>query len=125
MFAYANTAFMRTTVALDDALAAHVDAQRPSADASDAEAVRECVRRSKRLEEAEADIADLEGELQSKDARIDDLQRQLAATNQRIDVTNELVAEVRSDVSTRERKAKAGIGARAKWFLFGMPDTDE
>jgi len=116
---------MRTTVSLNDDLAAHVDAQRPSTDASDAEALRECVRRSKRLDDAEADIADLEAELQRAEARGDDLQRQLAAANRRIDVTNELVAEVRSDVSTRERKAKAGIGARAKWFLFGMPDSDE
>jgi len=125
MWPYANTAFMRTTVALNDDLAAHVDAVRPSTDASDAEALRECVRRSKRLEDAEADIADLESELQRAEAKADDLQRQLAAANRRIDVTNELVAEVRSDVSTRERKAKAGIGARAKWFLFGMPDSDE
>ena len=115
---------MRTTVALDDALAAHVDAQRPSPDASDAEAVRECVRRSRSLEDAEANIADLEAELQSKDARIDDLQRQLAATNQRIDVTNELVAAVEREQTLHEKKARAGIVTRAKWWIVGMDDDE-
>ena len=116
---------MRTTVALNDDLAAHVDAQRPSSDASDAEAVRECVRRSKRLADAEADIDDLERQLASKDARIDDLQRQLAATNQRIDVTNELVAAVEREQTLSEKKAKAGIVTRAKWAVFGMDLSDE
>ena len=113
---------MRTTVALDDDLAAHVDAQRPSADASDAEAVRECVRRSKRLADAEADIADLQAELAGKDARIDDLQRQLAAANRRIDVTNELVRAVEREQTLHEKKAKAGIVTRAKWWFVGMDD---
>jgi len=113
---------MRTTVALNDDLAAHVDAQRPSNDASDAEALRECVRRSKRLDDVEATIADLEGELQRAEARADDLQRQLAAANSRIDVTNELVAAVEREQTLSEKKAKAGIVTRAKWWFVGMDD---
>ena len=87
---------MRTTVTLSDELAAHVDEIRPSADDSDAEAMRECVRRSQRLDEVEAELQAVQDDLDSKQARVDDLQRQLMAANQRIDTTNELVERVES-----------------------------
>jgi len=145
---------MRTTVALDDDLAAHVDAQRPQDDASDAEAVRECIRRSQELTDCHAErnrlreeldaleeshdeeIAELEAEfeteLKHKQARIDDLTNQLAEAHSRIDTTNELVRRVDSELSARERRerrerkrAEAGLATRLKWSLFGMDLSDD
>lgn len=55
------------------------------------------------------------------------LRNQLAATNQRIDEVNDLVEyvdEQRNLEQTRaereERRAKAGVLTRAKWWLVGM-----
>ena len=76
-------------------------------------------------------IIDRQWELQSE---VDDLKNenkelrnQLAATNQRIDEVNDLVEYVdeqrsleRSREEREERRAKAGILTRAKWYLVGM-----
>lgn len=138
---------MRTTVSLDDDLAAHVDEIKPSDDSSDAEAVREAIRRSQRVAELEAQVEEKERELDNRiaeieaeyatridglerdlehaEARNEDLQRQLAAANQRIDSANELVSAVETDMNYREKKAKAGILQRAKWWFTGMDDGDD
>lgn len=145
---------MRTTVALDDDLAAHVDAQRPQDSDSDAEAVRECIRRSQELTDCREECANLreeldglresheqevavlredyETELQHKQARIDELNSKLAEAHSRIETTNELVSRVDSELSARERReqrerkrAEAGLATRIKWSLFGMDLSDD
>ena len=138
---------MRTTVSLGDELAAHIDEIRPQDDDSDAEAVREAVRRSRRVSdledrveeleskrtveiagierEYEEQIEELQQEIDSVTARKEDLQRQLGAANRRIDSTNELVAAVETDMNYREKKAKAGILQRARWWISGMDDGDD
>ena len=41
-----------------------------------------------------------------------------------VDVTNELVAAVEREQTLSEKKAKAGIVTRAKWWLVGMDDEE-
>ena len=122
---------MRTTVRLDDALASHVDAIRHDADTSDAEAVRECIRRSQRVAELEQRIDDLESELRHTEAELAEANKRLREAHSRIETTNELVQKVDSDLSARERrerreerKDQAGVLTRAKWWLVGMDDGE-
>lgn len=116
---------MRTTVRLDDALASHVDAIRCDADDSDAEAVREAIRRSKRVDALEQRIDDLETELEQTQAKLDEANNKLREAHSRIETTNELVAKVDSDLSARERKQRASVLTRAKWWLVGMNDGED
>jgi len=109
---------MRTTVSLDDALAAHVDEIRPQADDSDAEAVREAIRRSQRLDECQARVAELETEAER-------LRNEKRMILQQQEEHTELVRQVEQERSLAEQKAKAGLGQRVKWAIFGMPDNDE
>jgi len=127
-----NAASMRTTVSLDDELAEHVDAVRPQDAESDAEAVRECVRRSQRVDELNGRVDELETEIEHKQARIDELNNKLAEAHSRIDTTNELVERVEGELTARERreqrerkKAEAGLLTRAKWSVFGMDLSKE
>ena len=108
---------MRTTVSLDDDLAAHVDAQRPQPEDSDAEAVRECIRRSQRLDECRDRVAELEQELD----RATRERRQLLEQREE---HSQLVAAVERERSIQERKAQAGLGQRVKWAIFGMDDDE-
>lgn len=111
---------MRTTVSLPDELAAHVDAVRPSDDASDAEAVRECIRRSQRLNDVQADLRDAE-------ARITELQNQLQAVNQRTEEHQELVRYVEQERELQQRqeaRQSAPVWRRAKWWIFGTPNSE-
>lgn len=103
---------MRTTVTLDEDLADHVEDIR-EADDSDAQAIRRCVRRSRRLEECEKDR-------DAARAQVDELRSQLMAANHRIDAANELVEYVETEQSYRE----AGLMTRAKWWLLGMNKED-
>jgi len=109
---------MRTTVTLNDDLAAHVDAVRPQPDAPDAEAVRECIRRSQRLADCRDRVAELETELE----RLRNEKRQIL---QQREEHTELVRAVERERSIQERKAQAGLGQRVKWAIFGMGDNDE
>lgn len=59
------------------------------------------------------------------------LKEQLAATNQRIDANNQLVEYVEEERDMRrsrralaERRAKAGLWTRTKWWLWGMDDDE-
>lgn len=108
---------MRTTVSLPDDLAEHVDDVRASADDSDAQAIRDCVRRSQQL-------AECRRERDAARAQVDELRSQLMHANQRIDAANEIVAWAESERSLEERRARAGLATRAKWWLFGMDDGD-
>ena len=116
---------MRTTVRLDDDLAHHVDAIRQGDDTSDAKAVREAIRRSQRVEQLEQRIDDLETELRHTEAELQEANQRLREAHSRIETTNELVAKVDSDLSARERKQRASIVQRAKWWLTGMDDGED
>ena len=108
---------MRTTVTLPDDLAEHVDDVRSSPDDSDAQAIRDCIERSMQLDGCER-------ELQTAKARVADLERQLMTANQRIDSANDLVRAVEREQSLEERRARAGLATRARWWLIGMDDGD-
>jgi peptidoglycan hydrolase CwlO-like protein len=115
---------MRTTVTLDDDHETHLDAIRESDDEPDATVVRRCVERSQRVTELEQRVADLENEVEQKQATIDELNGKLQEAHSSIETTNELVRKVDSDLSARERKQRASIVQRAKWWAFGMDDED-
>jgi septal ring factor EnvC (AmiA/AmiB activator) len=102
---------MRVTVRLSDALAAHVDAVRQDSETSDAEAVRECIRRSQSLGELEARVADLETDVE----RLRSEKRTLIRDREE---RGELVAYVEAE----EQRRRAGLLTRSKWWLFGRDE---
>jgi outer membrane murein-binding lipoprotein Lpp len=99
---------MRTTVRLSDALASHVDAVRHDVETSDAEAVRECIRRSQRLDEVERRVNELETEVE----RLRNEKRTLIRDREE---RGELVKFVEEE----EARRSAGVFTRTKWWLFG------
>lgn len=103
---------MRTTVTLNDDLAEHVDAVRPSPDESDAEAVRECIRRSQELDGCRERVRDLEQELERA-------RREKRLILEQRDEHSQLVQAVEREQSLAEERAQAGAVTRAKWWLFG------
>ena len=108
---------MRATVRLDESLSSHVESVRADPETPDAEAVRECIRRSRRVEE-------LETELQHRAARIDELENELAETRSRLEVSNEIVEYVAEEKTAQERWRQAGLLQKAKWSVFGMGSAD-
>lgn len=106
---------MRTTVTLPDVLAEHVDDQRPSADDSDAEAVRECIRRSQQLDECRQRVKELESELER-------LEREKRLILEEREEHSQLVRAVEREQEIAEKRARAGVLQRAKWWLTGMDD---
>ena len=106
---------MRTTVRIsDDALAAHVDARDAS---SDAEAMRECIRRSRELEECRERVARLEQE-------VDRLQSEKRLILEEREEHSQLVAAVEQEQTLAEERAAASAVTRAKWWLFGRDRGD-
>jgi outer membrane murein-binding lipoprotein Lpp len=102
---------MRVTVRLSDALAAHVDAVRQDSETSDAEAVRACIRRSRRVDELEARVDELETEVE----RLRSEKRTLIRDREE---RGELVAYVEAE----EARRSAGVVTRTKWWLFGRDE---
>lgn len=119
---------MRTTVALDDDLATHVDDQRPQDDASDAEAVRECIRRSQRLTECRTELEATRDELQETiddlDRDVERLQNEKRLILEDREEKQELVRYVEEERTVEERWRRAGLATRLKWRLTGMPGDD-
>jgi len=111
---------MRTTVRLDDDLAAHVDAIRCDADDSDAEAVREAIRRSKRVDQLEAQIDDLEREVE----RHQNQNQQILAQRDENTELRKFAQEHRTEVQKQQQYREAGIVTKLKWTLTGMPSDD-
>jgi TolA-binding protein len=107
--------YMRTTVTLDDAQSEHVDAVRTSPDESDAAAVRRCVERSQQLAECQERIGELETEVE----RVQNEKRLILDQQEE---HSELVRVVEEERSLQERKARAGLGQRMKWAIFGMDE---
>ena len=119
---------MRTTVTLDDDLATYVDDQRPQPDASDAEAVRECIRRSQRLREQVAELEATRDELQETidglETDVDRLQNEKRLILEDREEKQELVRYVEGERTAEERWRQAGLATRLKWRLTGMPGDD-
>lgn len=109
---------MRATVRLDDSLASHVDAVRQDSETSDAEAVRECIRRSQRLDDAHDRIDDLEKEVER-------LKREKRIVLEERNEKQELARYAERRRTLEEQRAAAGLATRAKWWLFGMDDEGE
>lgn len=65
---------------------------------------------------------DLQDDLDHERARLEDLRRQLQEVRSREDDVDELVRYVETERSLQERRARAGLVTRAKWFLTGMED---
>ena len=104
---------MRTTVTLSDALAEHVDAQRPQADDSDAAAIRACIKRSQELDECRDRVAELEAELER-------VKREKRLILEDREEHSQLVRAVEREQEIAEKRARAGVLQRAKWWLTGM-----
>lgn len=105
---------MRVTVRLDDALAEHVDAVRQDSETADAEAVRQCLRRSQNVDELEKEIAELQTDVER-------LQNEKQQILEQREEHSQLVRAVDRQRTLEEQKAEAGVATRAKWYLFGMP----
>lgn len=119
---------MRTSVSLSDELSSYVDETASSAGENNAEAIRETIRHARRLEERvddlETTVADQEETIERLEATVDRLQtekRQIL--DQRVE-HQELVRAVEQQQSLKEKRAKAGIFTRAKWWLTGMDEDD-
>ena len=109
----------RTTITIDEDHAAILTDVRERNDLdSRAAAVRHCIEEHPRIE-------NLESELHDRDARVDELRDELMAANTRIDASNELARAVERERTLEERRASAGVLTRARWWLGGMPDSDD
>jgi HAMP domain-containing protein len=107
---------MRVTVRLSDTLAKHVDTVRQDDETSDAEAVRECIRRSRRLDDVEDEVGDLETEVER-------LRREKRLILEEREEKAELARYVEDQRSAERRRREASAVERARWWLFGM-DSD-
>jgi len=109
---------MRVTVRLDDSLAEHVEAVRPDADDSDAEAVRECIRRSRRLDDAEERVDELE-------SGVERVKREKRLILEEREEKRELARYAEDKRTAEQRRREAGLATRARWFLFGEDRDDQ
>ena len=108
----------RVTTTLEDDQAEYLQQVKAEEDLdSDAAALRVCVERAAMHEDAQQRATELE-------ARAEELRNELQAANRRIDSANEIVEYVEEERSVEERRRKAGLGTRAKWWLFGMDDGE-
>jgi metal-responsive CopG/Arc/MetJ family transcriptional regulator len=90
-----------------DEIEAHADEHH---DGNRSEAVRELLRQGLQYDEL-------------RDER-DRLERQYRQLIDRQDEHAELVEYVERERSLEERRRRAGLGKRAKWWLLGMPDDE-
>ena len=65
-------------------------------------------------------LSDYESELEELRTEVGRLHRERRQILEQREEHNELVAAVQSDQTLSERKAKAGVGTRLKWWMFGM-----
>jgi len=106
---------MRATVRLDDSLASHVESVRQDDETSDAEAVRECIRRSQEVDELRERV----GELEQQVERERRARRQLLEERQE---KKELARYVEGEREREQERAQAPAWTRAKWWVFGRDE---
>jgi hypothetical protein len=107
---------MRATVRLDEDLASHVESVRQDDETSDAEAVRECVRRSQRLDDLEGELVEVRQELDR--ARRE--RRQLLAEREE---KKELARYVEDERTRAQEREQAPVWRRARWWLLGKGEA--
>jgi len=106
---------MRTTVTVsDDGLVAHVEARDAQ---TDAEAVRECIRRSQALDECRDRVAELE-------ETVERLEREKRLILKERDEHSQLVRAVEQQRTLEEERARAGVLTRARWWLVGRDEEE-
>jgi len=114
---------MRVTVRLDDEQADHVDAMRQDPDASDAEAVRNCIDRSMELADIEqrrddevadlkADIEELREELQAERDRAQKFAGKLEAKDETIDAKQQHIDSLESTVYEQQQAMRNAVDQR-------------
>jgi len=67
---------------------------------------------------------DIVDERDDLEARLEDLRRQLATVRSREDDVDELVEYVEHEKTVQERRARAGLMTRFRWFVSGMDEVD-
>jgi predicted transcriptional regulator len=71
------------------------------------------------------EFEDVVNERDDLEARLEDLRRQLATVRSREGDVDELVEYVETERSLQERRARAGLMTRLRWFVSGMDDLDD
>jgi len=71
------------------------------------------------------EFQDVVDEREDLKARLEDLRRQLATVRSRENDVDELVEYVETERSIQERRARAGLMTRLRWFVSGMDDVDD
>lgn len=94
-------------------------------DRSRSEHIRTILQSRHEADELRSEIEVIREERDRLSNECEDLRRQLAAANQRIDASNELVRAVQRNQTLDERRARAGVLRRAKWWLLGMNVDDD
>jgi tRNA G18 (ribose-2'-O)-methylase SpoU len=112
---------MRTTVTLDDALAAYLDAEHAHEDISDAEAVRRAIAHAQHCDER---VRELERQLAEAERDLERVQREKRLILDEREEHQDLVRAVEQEQSIQERRAQAGVLTRAKWWLTGMDEEE-
>jgi len=126
---------MRTSVSLPDELASYVEEHAASAGENNAEAIRETIRRAKRLDEKNTELFEqveghkrtlrkLRNEIDDLETDVERLQNEKQQILEQREQHTELVRAVEREKTLQERKAQAGLATRAKWAIFGMDDED-
>jgi|APHM01.1.fsa_nt_gi Uncharacterised protein family (UPF0156). len=128
---------MRTTVSLDDDLAAYVDDQFASGESSDAQAIREAVRHAHQQDqrvnalqdeldqlraEKDAELQRLQEKNENLRTDVDRLQNEKRLILKQREEKQELAQYAEEQRSAEQRRREAGLATRARWVLFGMDD---
>lgn len=112
------------TVRLDEDTIESLEDEANERGESRSEYLRDVIASRHEVDELRTEVENMRGEHEQEvkqlQAKVDDLQRQLMSANQRIDDVNELKEYIESEKSLSERKAKAGVLTRAKWWFTGM-----
>lgn len=119
---------MRTSVSLNDELAAYVDEVSSSAGENDAEAIRQTIRHARDLQASVDDLETENGHLRSRveelETHLERLQNEKRLILQDREENQALVRYVEDERSAQERWRQAGFGTKLKWRLFGMPNEE-
>lgn len=70
-------------------------------------------------------VIDSRHDVEELQTEVDRLHRELAAANRRVGEHQELVRYVEDERSAEQRRRKAGLLTRSKWWLFGQSDGAE
>lgn len=94
---------------------------------SKSDVVRALLRQGREVEDLDESLADLKARADQADdleTENDRLQRKLTEMNALRDEHQELVEYVEHERSLQERKARASLLERGKWWLFGYDEED-